>query len=64
MLSLLLKKKTNNKLSFLDIKISRDKNQIYSKKVLQHTFPKKGIYIFLPYLRKMLLSVRSTKNYL
>ena len=58
------KKNPNNKLSFLDIKISRDKNQIYSKKVLQHTFPKKGIYIFLPYLRKMLLSVRSTKNYL
>ena len=34
-------------------------NKIYSKKVLQHTIPKKDIYTFLP-LGKLPLSVRST----
>ena len=35
-------------------------NKIYSKKVLQHTVPKKDLYIFLPYLEKLSLSARST----
>ena len=35
-------------------------NKIYSKKVPQHTVPKKGLYIFLPYLGKLSLSARST----
>ena len=35
-------------------------NKIYSKKVLQNTVPEKDMYIFLPYLGKLLLSVRST----
>ena len=35
-------------------------NKIYSKKVLHHTGPKKDLHIFLPYLGKLLLSVRST----
>ena len=35
-------------------------NKIYSNKVLQHAVPKNGIYIFLPYLGKLLLSARST----
>ena len=35
-------------------------NNIYSRKVVQHTFPEKHIYIFLPYLGKLSLSARST----
>ena len=35
-------------------------NKIYSKKVPQHTIPKKDIYISLPYFGKLLLSARST----
>ena len=35
-------------------------NKIYSKKVPQHTVPKKDLYIFLPYLGKLSLSARST----
>ena len=35
-------------------------NKIYSKKVPQHTVPKTDLYIFLPYLGKLLLSARST----
>ena len=34
--------------------------KIYSEKVSQHTVPKKDLYIFLPYLGKFLLLVRST----
>ena len=35
-------------------------NKIYSKKVLQLTVPKKDLYVFLPYLGKLLISARST----
>ena len=35
-------------------------NKIYSKKVPQHTVPKKDLYIFLSYLGKLSLSARST----
>ena len=35
-------------------------NKIYSKKIPQHTVPKKYLYIFLPYLGKLSLSARST----
>ena len=34
-------------------------NKIYSKKVQQHTNPKKDLYILLPYLGKLSLSARS-----
>ena len=35
-------------------------NKIYSKKVPQHTVPKKDLYIFLPYSGKLSLSARAT----
>ena len=35
-------------------------NKIFSKKVLQYTFPKKDFSIFLPYLGKLSLSARCT----
>ena len=35
-------------------------NKIFSKKVPQHTVPNKDLYIFLPYLGKLSLSVRYT----
>ena len=35
-------------------------NKTCSEKVLQHTVPKKDLYIFLPFLGKLLLSSKST----
>ena len=37
------------------------KTEFIPKKVLQHAAPKKDLYIFLPYLGKLLLSARSKK---